>query len=97
MARFGWQFVFSIVAGFSVVLFAVMLYLLRETLKESVPFEGISAMLSTYGLMLQSVTFRSHALCVAFVSVVFSFVAAAPEIMVSAFNRPPPTMVIISS
>lgn len=90
MARFGWQSVFSVVAGFSVVLFALMLYLLPETLKESVPIEGVSAMLSTYGLLLQSVSFRSYALCVAFVSVVFfSFISAAPEIMVSAFDRPP--------
>ena len=89
MARFGWQSVFSVVACFSVVLFVVMLYLLPETLEKSVPFEGLSAMLSTYGLLLQSVAFRSYALCVAFVSVVFfSFIAAAPEIMVSAFNRP---------
>lgn len=90
MARFGWQSVFSVVACFSVALFVVMLYLLPETLQESVPFEGLSAMLSTYGLLLQSVAFRSYALCVSFVSVVFfSFIAAAPEIMVSAFNRPP--------
>ncbi len=46
MARFGWQSVFSVVASFSVVLFVVMLYLLPETLKESVPFEGLSAMLN---------------------------------------------------
>ena len=90
MARFGWKSVFSIVAGSSLVLFAVMLYMLPETLEEPVRFEGVSAMLSTYGLLLQSSSFRSYALCVAFVSVVFfSFIAAAPEIMVTAFGRPP--------
>ena len=86
MARFGWQFVFLIVAGFSVVLFAVMLYLLPETLKESVPLKDCDAVDIRTAATVR--WFRSYALCVAFVSVVFSFVAAR-RIMVSAFNRPP--------
>tara|TARA_B100001057_G_scaffold125873_1_gene124688 strand:+ start:7282 stop:8478 length:1197 start_codon:yes stop_codon:yes gene_type:complete len=90
MAMFGWQSVFSVVAGFSMILFAITFYLLPETLAEPMPFEGFSAMLSTYGLLIKSAVFRSYALCAAFVSVVFfSFIAAAPEIMVSAFGRPP--------
>jgi DHA1 family bicyclomycin/chloramphenicol resistance-like MFS transporter len=47
-------------------------------------------MLSTFALLLKSPAFRSYALCVSFVSVVFfSFISAAPEIMVSVLHRPP--------
>ena len=90
MARFGWQSVSRLWRALAWSCLSSCFICCPKHLKESVPFEGLSAMLSTYGLLLQSVTFRSYALCVAFVSVVFfSFIAAAPEIMVSAFNRPP--------
>ena len=90
MARFGWHSVFSVIACFSTVLFAVLLFTLPETLKESAPFEGVGAMLSTFAQLMKSPAFRSYALCVSFVSVVFfSFIAAAPEIMVSVLHRPP--------
>ena len=90
MARFGWYSVFTVIACFSTILFAVLLFKLPETLKESAPFEGVGAMLSTFALLLKSPAFRSYALCVSFVSVVFfSFISAAPEIMVSVLHRPP--------
>jgi DHA1 family bicyclomycin/chloramphenicol resistance-like MFS transporter len=54
------------------------------------PFEGVVSMLKTFGLLLSSSAFRGYAFCVAFVSVVFfSFISAAPEIMVSVLGRPP--------
>ncbi len=90
MVRFGWYSVFTVIACFSTILFAVLLFTLPETLKESAPFEGVGAMLSTFALLLKSPAFRSYALCVSFVSVVFfSFISAAPEIMVSVLHRPP--------
>lgn len=89
MARFGWQSVFVVIAVGSGIMFVLLQLSLPETLQESVPFEGIVAMLKTFGHLLSSTAFRGYALCVAFVSVVFfSFISAAPEIMVTVLGRP---------
>jgi DHA1 family bicyclomycin/chloramphenicol resistance-like MFS transporter len=90
MARFGWQSVFVVIAVGSGIMFALLQMSLPETLEESMPFEGVVSMLKTFGLLLSSSAFRGYAFCVAFVSVVFfSFISAAPEIMVSVLGRPP--------
>ncbi len=89
MARFGWQSVFVVIAVGSGIMFALLQFSLPETLQESVPFEGIGSMLKTFLMLLSSSAFRGYAFCVAFVSVVFfSFISAAPEIMVSVLGRP---------
>ena len=63
---------------------------LPETLNDPVPFEGIGSMLKTFLSLFESRAFCGYAFCVTFVSVVFfSFISAAPEIMVSVLNRPP--------
>lgn len=89
MARFGWQSVFVVIAVGSGIMFVLLQLSLPETLQESVPFEGVVAMLKTFGHLLSSTAFRGYAFCVAFVSVVFfSFISAAPEIMVTVLGRP---------
>lgn len=90
MSRFGWHSVFVVIAFLSLAIMLLMGKGLPETLQEPVPFEGIKAMLATFIRLLSSRVFSGYAFCVTFVSVVFfSFISAAPEIMVSVLNRPP--------
>lgn len=90
MTRFGWQSVFIVIAVMSLFMFVFLATKLPETLAEPVPFEGILSMLGTFAGLFRSRAFCGYAFCVTFVSVVFfSFIAAAPEIMVSVLNRPP--------
>ena len=90
MSRFGWHSVFVVIAFLSLAIMLMMVKSLPETLQEPVPFEGIKAMLATFIRLLSSRVFSGYAFCVTFVSVVFfSFISAAPEIMVSVLNRPP--------
>ncbi len=90
MARFGWPSVFLVIAGASALIFVILGRALPETLQNPVPFEGIGSMLATFARLLRSNAFRGYAFCVSFVSVVFfSFIAAAPEIMVTVLGRPP--------
>ena len=90
MNRFGWESVFLVMAGASVIIFFFLILRQPETLVTPVQFEGIGSMLRTFGSLLRSRPFCGYAFCVTFVSVVFfSFISAAPEIMVSVLNRPP--------
>ena len=90
MNRFGWESVFLVMAGASVIIFVFLILRQPETLVTPVQFEGIGSMLRTFGSLLRSRPFCGYAFCVTFVSVVFfSFISAAPEIMVSVLNRPP--------
>ena len=89
MVLFGWRSVFVIIAVFSTMMLLIMYVQLPETLSEPVKFEGIGGMLNTFRQLMDSSIFRGYAFSVAFVSVVFfSFISAAPEIMVSVLNRP---------
>lgn len=88
--RFGWESAFVVVAIASIIIFVFLIPGLPETLNEPVPFEGIGSMLKTFLSLFESRAFCGYAFCVTFVSVVFfSFISAAPEIMVSVLNRPP--------
>ena len=90
MNRFGWESVFLVMAGASVTIFVFLILRQPETLVTPVQFEGIGSMLRTFDGLLKSRPFCGYAFCVTFVSVVFfSFISAAPEIMVSVLNRPP--------
>ncbi len=90
MARFGWESVFLVMAALSIFIALSIGRHLPETLAHPVPFEGARAMLVTYLSLFRSRAFCGYAFCVTFVSVVFfSFISAAPEIMVSVFGRPP--------
>ncbi len=89
LVRFGWQATGTAIAVFSMVMLAMIGFSLPETLKESVPFEGLGSMLRTFGNLFSSRVFTGYAFCVSFVSVVFfSFIAAGPEIVVSVMGRP---------
>ena len=89
IARFGFHSVFVVTALMCVLILAFLSYQLPETLEEAVPFEGVKAMILTYFSLFKSRIFCGYAFCVTFVSVVFfSFISAAPEIMVSVLKRP---------
>ena len=89
IARFGFHSVFVVTAFMCVLILAFLSYQLPETLEEPVAFEGVRAMISTYFSLFKSRIFCGYAFCVTFVSVVFfSFISAAPEIMVSILKRP---------
>lgn len=90
MLRLGWEYVFVLIAIACIIIFLLLFQSLPETLKEPVPFTGVTAMLGNYARLFQSRAFCGYAFCVTFVSVVFfSFISAAPEIMVTVLKRPP--------
>ncbi|GJM14191.1 MAG: Bcr/CflA family drug resistance efflux transporter [Pseudohongiella sp.] len=89
MLRFGWEYVFVLIAVACIIIFLLLWQKLPESLKEPVPFTGVVAMLANYALLFRSRAFCGYAFCVTFVSVVFfSFISAAPEIMVTVLERP---------
>lgn len=89
MVRFGWRSVFVVIAIFSACMLIVLSMKLPETLKEPVHFEGVKGMLLTFRELMRSRLFCGYGFCAAFVSVIFfSFISAAPEIMVSVLHRP---------
>ena len=90
MQQYGWESVFVVIAIASAFVLVFLYYNLPETLNEPVPFEGLQSILATFAILFRSKIFCGYAFCVTFVSVVFfSFISAAPEIMVSVLNRPP--------
>ena len=90
MHQFGFESVFIIIAFASAIAFVFLFLWLPETLAKPVPFEGVKSMLMTFSNLFASRVFCGYAFCVTFVSVVFfSFISAAPEIMVSVLKRPP--------
>jgi len=90
MQRFGFESVFIVIAFASAIAFVFLFLWLPETLAKPVPFEGVNSMLMTFSKLFASRVFCGYAFCVTFVSVVFfSFISAAPEIMVSVLKRPP--------
>lgn len=90
MLRLGWESVFLVIAVASVGIMLLLYLQLPETLNEPIAFEGVGAMIRNYFSLFRSRAFCGYAFCVTFVSVVFfSFISAAPEIMVSVLERPP--------
>ena len=90
MQRFGFESVFIVIAFASATAGVFLFLWLPETLANPVPFEGVKSMLMTFSKLFSSRVFCGYAFCVTFVSVVFfSFISAAPEIMVSVLKRPP--------
>ena len=90
MLRFGWEYVFIVITIACILISFLLIKNLPETLKEPVPFTGVAAMIGNYALLFRSRAFCGYAFCVTFVSVLFfSFISAAPEIMVSVLKRPP--------
>lgn len=90
LARYGFHSVFLVTAFLCTLIFVFLSHQLPETLGEAIPFEGVGSMLAAFYNLLKSRIFCGYAFCVTFVSVVFfSFISAAPEIMVSVLHRPP--------
>ncbi len=89
MLLFGWESVFIVMAVLSSIILLVLIKTLPETHSNPVPFQGMRSMLLAYIGLFKSRVFCGYAFCVTFVSVVFfSFISAAPEIMVSVLHRP---------
>jgi len=90
LTRFGIKSVFVVTAILCLLMLALLSWKLPETLEEPVPFAGVKSMLYTFVTLLKSRAFCGYGFCVSFVSVVFfSFISAAPEIMISVLKRPP--------
>lgn len=90
MVRLDWHAIFYLVAIISFILILAMVHSLPETLVEPQPFSGVGDMVRTYYNLMKLAEFRGYGFCLAFVSVVFfTFISAAPEIMVSVLHRPP--------
>jgi DHA1 family bicyclomycin/chloramphenicol resistance-like MFS transporter len=90
MTRFGFESVFLAVGLLTAIMLFFVVLRMPETLHTPVAFKGIGSMLFTFMTLLRSRAFCGYAFCVTFVSVVFfTFISAAPEIMVSVLNRPP--------
>tara|TARA_E500000075_G_scaffold52675_1_gene47462 strand:- start:786 stop:1823 length:1038 start_codon:yes stop_codon:yes gene_type:complete len=90
MQLYGFGSVFIVIAVASAIAFVFLFFQLPETLAKPVPFEGLKSTFITFKTLFASRAFCGYAFCVTFVSVVFfSFISAAPEIMVSVLNRPP--------
>jgi len=89
LVRFDWHSIFFLTAGFSLVLLVLMLRTMPETMQTPTPFTGLMSMLHGFATLLGSRVFTAYAMNVAFVSVTFfTFISAAPEIMVSVLHRP---------
>jgi MFS transporter, DHA1 family, multidrug resistance protein len=90
MVRFDWHSIFYLVAVISLGMLVAMYRLLPETLATPIPFTGTINMLTNYMGLFKSPVFTAYAISTAFISVVFfTFISAAPEVMVSVLNRPP--------
>lgn len=90
MVRYDWHSIFYLVAFISLVMFVAMYKLLPETLSTPVPFTGTINMIKGFAGLFASRVFSAYAFSTAFISVVFfTFISAAPEVMVSVLNRPP--------
>ncbi|MDO8909870.1 MAG: multidrug effflux MFS transporter [Pseudohongiella sp.] len=90
MVRYDWHSIFYLVAAISLVMLFAMYRLLPETLATPVPFTGTINMLKGFVGLFRSRVFTAYAFSTAFISVVFfTFISAAPEVMVSVLKRPP--------
>lgn len=90
LVRYDWHSIFYLVAFIALVMLVAMYKYLPETLSGPVAFTGVASMLKGFASLFRSRVFSAYAFNVAFVSVVFfTFISAAPEIMVSVLKRPP--------
>lgn len=90
MVRYDWHSIFYLVAFISVLMWVVMYRSLPETLAEKVAFTGTWNMIGNFVSLFRSRVFSAYAISTAFISVVFfTFISAAPEVMVTVLQRPP--------
>jgi MFS transporter, DHA1 family, multidrug resistance protein len=79
--KVGWQAIFWLLTGASVIVFGVCLTDLRETNRYRGQSIGISALIKGYGTLLRHPVFVSHAATATFASAVyFAFMGGAPYI-----------------
>lgn len=90
LIRFDWHSIFYLTLIFSTALLLLMWHFLPETLRRDASSgETTPTMSQGFAVLLRSRRFVGFAFNAAFVSVMFfSFIAAAPEIMVSVLQRP---------
>jgi|SRR5690554_3946290 len=89
LVRYDWHAIFYLTIVISTVLLALMYRFLPETLKTQSSADGTPGMLRGFAILLRSRKFVGYAFNAAFVSVMFfSFISAAPEIMISVLERP---------
>lgn len=90
LVRYDWHSIFYLVAVISLLMLFAMYKHLPETLAAPVPFTGTVNMLKGFIGLFKSRVFTAYAFSTAFISVVFfTFISAAPEVMVSVLDRPP--------
>jgi MFS transporter, DHA1 family, multidrug resistance protein len=90
MIRFDWHAIFYLLAAIALLMMLAMYKLLPETLRNPQPFSGVRSMVSGFAQLFRSRVFTAYAFNTAFISVVFfTFISAAPEVMVSVLQRPP--------
>lgn len=90
MIRFDWHAIFYLLAAIALLMMLAMYKLLPETLRNPQPFSGVGNMIGGFAQLFRSRVFTSYAFNTAFISVVFfTFISAAPEVMVSVLKRPP--------
>lgn len=89
MIRYDWHSIFYLTLVFSAGLLVLMYRFLRETLEPQAEGSDAPTMLGGFVILLRNRKFVGYAFNAAFVSVMFfSFIGAAPEIMVSVLKRP---------
>src|SRR5690606_6496381 len=90
LVRFDWHSIFALVAVISLLMMLAMYRLLPETLRNPQPFTGVISMFKGFAKLFSSRVFTAYAINSAFISVVFfTFISAAPEVMISVLHRPP--------
>lgn len=90
MIRFDWHAIFYLLAAIALLMMLAMYKLLPETLRNPQRFSGVRSMVSGFAQLFRSRVFTAYAFNTAFISVVFfTFISAAPEVMVSVLKRPP--------
>src|SRR5690606_34881070 len=90
LVRFDWHSIFYLVAAISLLMMLAMYRLLPETLRNPQPFTGVVSMLKGFVTLFRSRVFTCYAVNSAFISVVFfTFISAAPEVMITVLKHPP--------
>jgi DHA1 family bicyclomycin/chloramphenicol resistance-like MFS transporter len=87
---FDWRSTFVFAGLVSLVVFVLILRELQETNRTQIPFAGVMDMVDGFRQLLKSPAYCGYAFHAAFSSMVFfSFISAAPYVMVNVMGRPP--------
>jgi DHA1 family bicyclomycin/chloramphenicol resistance-like MFS transporter len=87
---FDWRSTFVFAGIVSLIVFALIIRDLEETNRSQIPFAGVADMVRGFGRLFKSPAYCGYAFHGAFSSMVFfSFISAAPYVMVNVMGRPP--------